>query len=68
MNIQPGDTVFFLYNGERRYLKIHTITMTADGLMAKFDPGCACKAMLKPIDKVYKVLEDFLAAIERGEA
>lgn len=68
MEIQPGDAVFFLFNGERRFLKIQSIVMTADGLMAKFDPGCACKVMLIPMDKVFKTPEAFLAAIERGEA
>ena len=36
--------------------------------MAKFDPGCSCKAMLVPVEKVFENAEDFLAAIEKGEA
>lgn len=68
MDIKPGDAVFFLHNGERRYLKIYQILMTAEGLMAQFDPGCACKTILKPLNKVFKNPDEFLAAIERGEA
>ena len=68
MDFNPGDAVFFIYKNERRYLRIHKIVMTVDGLMAQFEPGCACKAIVKPITQIYRTAEEFLAAIERGEA
>ena len=33
MDFNPGDAVFFIYKNERRYLRIHKIVMTVDGLM-----------------------------------
>jgi len=66
--VKPGDAVFFMHDGERRYLKIYSIAMTVDGLIAKFDLGCACKVITKPLNKLYTNKEEFLAAIERGEA
>ena len=29
--IKAGDAVFFMYNGERRYLKVYAVVFTADG-------------------------------------
>ena len=67
MDFKPGDRVLFYYDNKRHYKTIKSIIMTAEGLKAKFDPGCACKVLTVPVDILFKSTEDFLEYLkEKG--
>lgn len=53
-NFKVGESVFFIHNGETRYLRISRI----DNDSAIFSLGCSCRRIAKPLNKLYKTLED----------
>ena len=69
MDLKPGMSVLFWYDGKRHYRKIMKIILTADGMMAQFDPGCSCKSILMPLNELYTDADKFIAYLkEKGVA
>ena len=69
MELKPGMAVLFWYNNKRNYKIIKKIVLTADGMMAQFDPGCACKSFLMPLNELFTDKDEFLTYLkEKGVA
>jgi len=69
MDLKPGMAVLFWHDSKKNYRIINKIVLTIDGMMAQFDPGCACKSILMPLDELFIDPDEFLAYLkEKGVA
>lgn len=60
MSFNIGDRVLFYHDDKVNYKTIYRIVVTTDGIMAQFEPGCACKTIVIPLDRLFKDEDKFI--------
>lgn len=67
MDINVGEVVFFIENGQIHYRRIVRIVTTEDGSFAVFSDGCHRDQLSVPIEQVFTTREELKKYLEKKE-